>query len=78
MQISTQKYRVANIEELVNNIYHQLCDMGHHFNLSNGAMDVVEIIKNIDSRFPTSFPCYVKITCTYEIDVDIYIEELHD
>lgn len=67
-----------SLEELINIIYTQLGEMGLYFHLANGEVDVEEIMFNIESPLPNSYPCTVTIKCEYEVDVDIYIEVIND
>lgn len=70
------KVDVSGMDDLINKIYHQLSKMGLYYHLANGEIDVEELIFDIDSPLPRSFPCTVTITCVYDVDVDIYLEVL--
>jgi len=65
---------VNSIEELINLVYRQLGSMGLYYHLSNGEVDIQEIMFNIETPLPTTYPTQVTIKCVYTIDVEVFIE----
>ena len=78
MKTTENTATVSSLEELVNTIYHQLGSMGLYYHLSNGEVDVEEIIFDIATPLPTVYPCTLTIKCVYDVDVDTYLEFIYD